>query len=186
MILGFLADSPLHGYELRQKMAQLNGHARTVSDGALYPAIRRLREAGHVTSTEEKGRAAAARRTLRLTDGGRARLLELLRGADGADVTDQSRFFVVLAFLSHLPEADARDAVLRRRLRFLEGARSFFTADGEPLRAARLTDPYRVGMMTIARATSRAEMAWLREQLGERRDEEQSQDPGPARESESR
>ena len=46
-------------------------------------------------------------------------------------------------------------------------ARAFRTYDGDrPLRAADVTDPYRTSMFTIARATSRAERAWLREVLG--------------------
>ena len=40
-ILGFLAEGPLHGYELRRKVAQLSGYTRPVSDGSLYPAINR-------------------------------------------------------------------------------------------------------------------------------------------------
>ena len=165
LILGFLADGPLHGYELRRKIAQLHGYARTVSDGALYPAIRRLREAGHLTETAEPGRAAAGRRVLHLGESGRERLRERLRSADGTEISDQSRFFVVLAFLSHLPPPAERRAVLARRLAFLEGARSFFTEDGVPQRVAEVEDPYRRGMLTIARASNRAEIAWLREQL---------------------
>ena len=166
MILGFLADGPLHGYELRRRMAQLHGYSRTVSDGALYPAIRRLREAGAVEETAEKGRAAAERRTLHLTAAGRERLRRLLREADGPLVSDQSRFFVVLAFRSHLPPAAQRRTVLERRLTFLEGGRSFFVdGDGEPLPAARLEDPYRRGMLEIARSTRAAEVRWLRIRL---------------------
>ena len=37
--------------------------------------------------------------------------------------------------------------------------------DGVPQRAAEVEDPYRRGMLTIARASNRAEIAWLREQL---------------------
>lgn len=165
MILGFLADGPLHGYELRRRIAQLHGHARSVSDGALYPAIRRLREAGHLTETAEPGRAAAGRRVLHLGESGRDLLRERLRGADGTEISDQSRYFVVLAFLSQLPSPEERRAVLARRLAFLEAARSFFTEDGVPQRSADLEDPYRRGMLTIARASRRAEITWLREQL---------------------
>lgn len=45
-ILGFLAEGPLHGYELRRRVAALSGHTRPVSDGSLYPAINRLARAG--------------------------------------------------------------------------------------------------------------------------------------------
>ena len=36
-----------------------------------------------------------------------------------------------------------------------------------PLRTEEITDPYRRGMLLTARATSRAERAWLREALGD-------------------
>ena len=47
--------------------------------------------------------------------------MQRLRDAAGHDITDGHRFFVVLAFLSKLPDAEERDAVLRRRLDFLSG-----------------------------------------------------------------
>ncbi len=34
-ILGFLAEGPLHGYQLRRRVAHLSGYARPVSDGTL-------------------------------------------------------------------------------------------------------------------------------------------------------
>ncbi|WP_425443523.1 PadR family transcriptional regulator [Streptomyces monashensis] len=40
-ILGFLCEVPLHGYELRTRIARPTGHARAVSHGTLYPAIKR-------------------------------------------------------------------------------------------------------------------------------------------------
>lgn len=165
MILGFLAEGPQHGYELRRRMAQLHGYARPISDGTVYPAINRLIAAGAVTETDEPGTRAASRRTLTLTTVGRARLLERLRTADGHDITDGSRFIVVLAFLSLLPVRAERDAVLRRRLDFLEQPGSFFYEGRTPLKIAHIDDPYRRGILLSARATSRAERAWIRELL---------------------
>lgn len=165
MVLGFLAEGPLHGYELRRRMEGLHGYARTISDGTLYPAITRLTTAGLVTREAEPSRSGAPRQTVRLTDAGRARLVDSLREADGHDITDGSRFFVVLSFLSHLPDPEARDTVLRRRLAYLEQPASFFYDGDRPVRAAELTDPYRRGVLLSARATSRAERAWIRELL---------------------
>lgn len=165
MILGFLAEGPLHGYELRRRMEQLHGYARTISDGTLYPAINRLVASGAVTREAQAGKAGAQRQTLRLTPAGRERLLRRLRDASGHDITDGSRFFVVLTFLSMLPDQDAQHAVLRRRLDFLEQPASFFYDGGRPLRAADITDPYRRGILLSARATSRAERAWIRNVL---------------------
>ncbi|MGW6005800.1 PadR family transcriptional regulator [Oerskovia enterophila] len=167
MILGFLAEEPLHGYELRRRMEQLHGYARTISDGTLYPAIARLAKAGFVTREPGPGEAGAPRQTLHLTAAGRTRLEARLRGAAGHDITDGSRFFVVLTFLSMLPDQAERDAVLRRRLDYLEQPASFFYDGDRPLRAADLTDPYRRGILLSARATSRAERTWIRELLDE-------------------
>lgn len=44
-ILGFLAEGPLPGHELRRRVSQLTGYTRPVSDGSLYPAINRLAKA---------------------------------------------------------------------------------------------------------------------------------------------
>jgi len=165
MILGFLAEGPQHGYELRRRMSQLHGYAQPISDGTVYPAINRLIAASAVTEADEPGTRAASRRTLTLTAEGRTRLLDRLRTARGHDITDGSRFIVVLAFLSLLPHQTERDAVLRRRLDFLDQPASFFYEGGTPLKAADFDDPYRRGILLSAKATSRAERAWIRELL---------------------
>jgi hypothetical protein len=55
--------------------------------------------------------------------------------------------------------------VLRRRLDFLQAPASFFYDGERALGAEEMPDPYRRGMLLIARATSRAERAWLHERL---------------------
>lgn len=164
-ILGFLADGPLHGYQLRRRIAHLSGHTRPVSDGSLYPAITRLVNAGLLDRQTEPGASAAQRHTLTLTPAGRTELLRRLRDADGLDISDSTRYFTVLAFLSQLPHTADQHAVLRRRLEFLQQPASFFHDGEHPLSAEETGDPYRRGMLTIARATSQAERSWLREVL---------------------
>lgn len=165
-ILGFLAEGPLPGHELRRRVSRLTGYTRPVSDGSLYPAISRLAEAGLLERRADPA-AGAGRYVLTLTEAGRDDLLKRLRAPADHEITDFTRFFTVLAFLSHLPDAAERHAVLRRRLEFLETPASFFYDGDEPLRAEEVADPYRRGMLLTARAVSRAERAWLREALGE-------------------
>lgn len=167
MILGFLAEGPLHGYELRRKMEQLHGYARTISDGTMYPAIKRLAKAGALTEHPEAGRGAVQRNMLHLTEVGRERLEHLLRRMDGHDITDGSRFFLVLAFLSLLPDEQERRAVLQRRLDYLDQASSFFFDGDRPLRSTDLIDRYRRGIFISARAARNAERAWLRDELSD-------------------
>ncbi|MEV6486944.1 PadR family transcriptional regulator [Streptomyces sp. NPDC051576] len=166
-ILGFLAEQPLHGYELKERIKALSGHVRPVSDGALYPAITRLVTAGKLDQRTEEGASAAPRRVLSLTDRGREDLLERLRHPRQAEITDHVRFNTILAFLRHLPDPHEQAAVLRRRLDFLETPASFFYRDGEPVRAEETEDLFRQGMLRVARATGAAEREWLAEAIGQ-------------------
>ncbi|MBT2228009.1 PadR family transcriptional regulator [Nonomuraea sp. NEAU-A123] len=166
-ILGFLHERPMHGYELKARLAALSGHLRPVSDGALYPAIARLEGKGLVERHEEAGAAAARRQVLTITSVGREELLRRLREPADLEISDQARFFALLTFLSALPDPADQAAVLRRRLAFLEAPASFFYEGGRPVRARDEPDPYRRGMLVIARAASRAEQDWLRQRLDE-------------------
>lgn len=164
-ILGFLYEEPLHGYELKERIKGLSGHVRPVSDGSLYPAISRLTKAGLVEQRTEPGASAAPRRTLSLTPAGREELLARLRDPVRTEITDGRRFSVLLAFLGLLGDPAAQAAVLRRRLVFLEEPSSFFYDKGEPVRMEDVEDPFRRGLLKVARATGRAETAWLRETI---------------------
>ncbi|PWU61578.1 PadR family transcriptional regulator [Micromonospora globispora] len=170
-ILGFLGEGPLHGYELRTRISQLAGYARPVSDGSLYPAINRLERAGLLTRQREPGAAAAPRHTLSLTEAGRDELRRRLREPAELDVTDQNRFFTLLAFLGQLADPAAQAAVLQRRLDFLDQPASFFYTGDRPQRAADQADRFRRGMLVMAAAISRAERAWLREAIAELREQ---------------
>lgn len=165
-ILGFLAEALLPGHELRRRVSQLTGYTRPVSDGSLYPAINRLIGAGLIERRADSA-AGAARYVLSLTADGRTEMLQRLRNPADHEITDFSRFYILLAFLSHLPDVAEQHAVLRRRLQFLEEPASFFYDGDKPLRAEEIADPYRRGMLLTARATSLAERTWLRETLGE-------------------
>ncbi|MEV8633459.1 PadR family transcriptional regulator [Streptosporangium sp. NPDC051023] len=164
-ILGLLGEGPMHGYELKSRILELSGHLRAVSDGALYPAISRLEKAGLVERHEEEGAGAARRQVLTLTAKGRRELLRRLAEPADLDISDQTRFFGLLTFLSQLPDRAAQAGVLRRRLDFLETPAGFFYQDGRPLRAEEVSDPFRQGMLLVARATGTAEKQWLRQTI---------------------
>ena len=164
-ILGFLAEGPSAGHLLRRRVSQLTGYTRPVSDGSLYPAINRLARAGHARAASRPCRRP---RPVHAESDRRGDAPTCSTGcADPAehDITDFTRFFVVLTFLSQLPDVADQHAVLRRRLKFLDQPASFFYDGQRPMRAEELTDPYRRGMLLTARAISTAERTWLREIL---------------------
>ena len=61
-ILGFLDDGPLHGYELRRRINELDGPGNQLSDGALYPALSRLERPAPGAHGGDRGSGPQARR----------------------------------------------------------------------------------------------------------------------------
>ncbi|WP_460356298.1 EamA family transporter [Actinoallomurus acanthiterrae] len=160
-VLGFLAEKPMHAYELRKRITKLMGHARPVSDGSLYPALQRLGHRGLVSRTPAPGSSGPARQVFELTGTGRTELESRLMHPDDLDITDRNKYFVVLAFL-HLLPTPAQADVLHRRLEFLEDPqRGFFVEDDRALGEDESVSPFRAGIQHIARTTSSAERAWL-------------------------
>lgn len=164
-ILGFLQDQRLHGYDLRKRVAALTGHVRPIADGTLYPLLKRMEAAGLLSRELQPGQVAAPRHMLSLTEAGAKVLQDRLREPDELFITDENRWFTLLAFLRHLDDPAAQAAVLRRRLHFLTQPASFFWDGDRPLRAADFDDAFRQGLFTIATATTHAELKWLRQTL---------------------
>lgn len=164
-ILGFLRETPLHGYELRKRVAALTGHIRPIAESTLYPAIKRLEKAGWLRREPQPGAVAAPRHVLSLTPAGEAELTRRLAEPDPLDISNENRWFTVLTFLRQLADPAAQAVVLRRRLAFLEEPSSFFYAEDRPVSAEEVDDPFRQGVLVIARATTRAELDWLRTTL---------------------
>ena len=68
-ILAVLADGPLNGYQVIQEIADRTAGAWRPSPGSVYPTISQLEDEGLIEGDDERGR-----RTLRLSDEGRAYL----------------------------------------------------------------------------------------------------------------
>lgn len=119
-VLGMLSESPLHGYELRKRLATLLGTFRQFSYGSLYPTLRKLAEAGWITEAPpgELGtpaaRARRGKRVYQLSAEGKEHFAELLAEV-GPDAYAEDEFGARLAFF-----AQTRSEV---RLQILEGRR---------------------------------------------------------------
>src|SRR5580693_7524783 len=132
-VLGLLNESPMHGYELRKRLATLLGTFRAFSYGSLYPTLRRLSEAGWLTEEPaldapmhdgRDGRPARSRRgkrVYRLTAEGKEHLAELLAEV-GPDAFDEEGFGARLAFFSQT-RSDIRLQILEGRRRRVQEQR---------------------------------------------------------------
>jgi PadR family transcriptional regulator PadR len=86
-LLLLLAERPMHGYELLERLPELAREERRVDLGNLYRLLRSLEEDGIVASEWDETLPGPAKRTYRLTDSGRellARWVEAL--GDARDV----------------------------------------------------------------------------------------------------
>jgi len=125
-VLGLLNESPMHGYELRKRLAELLGTFRAFSYGSLYPTLRRLAEAGWISEEPSPdaaaGRSRRAKRVYRLTADGKERLADLLADV-GPDAFDEEGFGARLAFFAQT-RADIRLQILEGRRRRVEEQRA--------------------------------------------------------------
>ena len=123
-VLGLLHESPLHGYELRQRLKATLGAFRAFSYGSLYPTLRRMKVAGWITEDDGDAVVVAGAPALtgrrgkvvyKLTAEGKERLTELLAEA-GPSAWEDETFGVHFALVGQTDPAV--------RVRILEGRRS--------------------------------------------------------------
>lgn len=74
LILKPLTWGPLHGYAISRWIQTRSGEAFTPSQGALYPALRRLQARGLVTSAWERSETGRDVKVYRLTQEGQSYL----------------------------------------------------------------------------------------------------------------
>jgi DNA-binding PadR family transcriptional regulator len=173
-VLGLLSESPMHGYELRKRLASLLGTFRAFSYGSLYPTLRRLSEAGWISEEapmEASGSAARSRRgkrVYRLTADGKEHFAKLLAEV-GPEAFDDEGFGARLAFFAQT-RSDIRMQILEGRRRRVEerrdGMRSALARAGE--RLDRYTrDLHEHGLESVDR-----EVRWLTELIEKERSTE--------------
>jgi DNA-binding PadR family transcriptional regulator len=123
-ILGFLMEAEATGYDLKQRFQDPVGFFYRVSDGSIYPALKKLARDGLVKlRTERHGRRA--RKIYAITPRGRAHFMRMLREpAQPVFVFDESQVKMYFAdrqpeiALEHMERSrrddEARTAILAR------------------------------------------------------------------------
>ena len=165
-VLGLLNESPMHGYELRKRLAAVLGTLRAFSYGSLYPTLRRLSEAGWITEEsplETPGgsamRSRRGKRVYQLTAEGKEHLAELLAEV-GPEAFDDDHFGARLAFFAQT-RSDIRMQILEgRRKRVVEKRDGMRTALG---RAGERFDRYTRELHEHGLESVDREVRWLTE-----------------------
>jgi PadR family transcriptional regulator, regulatory protein PadR len=78
LILRVLANQPLHGYAIAQRIHQVSGEELSVEEGVLYPALQRLLLNGWVKANWTRSETGREVREYRITAAGKKKLEEEL------------------------------------------------------------------------------------------------------------
>lgn len=76
MILGLLAEEPLHGYALCQRLRGRLGNRLALGEGTIYPLLYRLERQGRIKATWEAGPQGKPRKVYRITRSGQRLIQE--------------------------------------------------------------------------------------------------------------
>ena len=169
-VLGLLNESPMHGYEIRKRLATLLGTFRAFSYGSLYPTLRRLSEAGWISEESSESAPAGARsrrgkRVYRLTAEGKEHLADLLEQV-GPDAFDEEGFGARLAFFAQT-DAEVRMKILEGRRSRLEERREKVTSALSRTREA--LDRYTLELQQHGLESVEREVRWLNELIATER-----------------
>lgn len=131
LILRQLARGPAHGYELRKQVEAGTGYV--LHNNSLYPALRRMEEAGAVIKTAQVQEKRPPRHVYEITETGRDLLHDLLAELPPESAADEAEFLCRVAHFDlltpgeRLAVLDARDKAVEARMAHLrsldEGAR---------------------------------------------------------------
>jgi DNA-binding PadR family transcriptional regulator len=163
-ILGLLAETPMHGYELRKRLNLLLGSFRALSYGSLYPALKTLAERGLIVGQDNLATppphalsGKRARIVYQLTAEGKEHLASTLATAGPAAWEDE--LFGVRFALFGQTDAETR-------LRILEGRRTRLTERLEQVRqsatrARERMDAYTLELQRHGLEQVEREVKWL-------------------------
>jgi len=169
-ILGLLAETPMHGYELRKRLNLLLGSFRALSYGSLYPCLKGLAERrlivgadGSQTPPPHALSGKRARIVYELTADGKEHLAEML-ATSGPSAWEDDHFGVRFALFS---QTDAET-----RLRILEGRR---------IRTRERIDEYTLELQRHGLEQVEREVRWLDGLIDNERGTRRATTEGPGR-----
>ena len=116
--LGMLSDGEASGYDLKKQFESTFGHFFAAGYGSIYPALSSLAKEGFVDCREVPQEGKPDRKVYRITDAGRARLLEALEKPDPSHKV-RSEFLAMMCF-AHLMSKEQIETVIEYRRAELE------------------------------------------------------------------
>jgi DNA-binding PadR family transcriptional regulator len=124
LILAMLWQGPRHGYDIKKDVDRALGGMVTLNNKTLYLALKHFEESGAVTRQVIPQEGKPNRHLYQLTERGIELLQAYLRDFPASQAGSDAEFFTRVAFFDLL-EAEEREAILSKRLAYLEGCLSY-------------------------------------------------------------
>ncbi|HJQ46358.1 MAG TPA: PadR family transcriptional regulator [Amycolatopsis sp.] len=168
-VLGTVVQRPMHPYEMASMLRERGkDQDMKIKWGSLYTVVGNLEKHGLIEAAETAREGARPERTVyRITDAGRAELVDWVRELVSTPEREQPRFEAGLSHLGALTPDDAIE-LLRRRLEVLDAQ----LAEQRDLLARHSTELPRLFLIEneYDLALREAEAAWVRALLAEMAD----------------
>ena len=163
VVLGLLAEAPMHGYDLLERFrARSMGFWTELSRASVYQVLKRAERDGLITGRAQEGREGPDRRVFRITKPGRDRLARGVAEMAGSLVPFDGPAGVAIGFADVVPASvakavtDARERAVRDLLDAVRTELERTVDDHDPGRAVSTS------MLRRQEAFAEAELAWLR------------------------
>jgi DNA-binding PadR family transcriptional regulator len=159
LVLGFLLDRPMHGYEIGQHVkAEGVTNWFDISTAAIYYSLNKLHRQGLVQETRARG-GGADKSVYHVTDKGRAEFFAGMEATLGSEEPIHFEYDLGIYLLNKLPQARALP-LLEKRLDFL-GRRGTDLQGALEQRLAAGDHPLRVAILEHSLSCARMEAEWL-------------------------
>jgi DNA-binding PadR family transcriptional regulator len=166
-VLGLLHESPMHGYELRKRLAGQLGAFRALSYGSLYPCLKSMVLQGYITESTDPAVPGSRRSKIvyQLTAEGKEHFQDLL-GDSGPAAWDDETFGVRFAFFGRT-DADTRMRILVGRRGRLEERLDNLRSSVSRTRTR--IDDYTLALQNHGLESVEREVRWLNELIDDER-----------------
>jgi DNA-binding PadR family transcriptional regulator len=124
VILAMLRQRPQHGYEIKKGIEQVFGGTVALNNKVLYPALKHFEEEGAVVRQVVQQEGKPNRHLYHLTERGIELLHASLCDFPPEQAANEAEFFTRVAFFEYLDPPE-REAILNKRLIYLQGCRSY-------------------------------------------------------------
>lgn len=139
VLMGLLRQQPQSGYDLRKLFATTPLMSYSDSPGAIYPALKKLEEQGHIRSEVKEGNGLRVKRIFRLTSSGTAELRRwLAKPVTRQDIVRNiDQLLVRFSFMDHAVGPEGSIRILREMERelavYAPGLRSYLEKESSKM-----------------------------------------------------